>query len=163
MDFETFSASSAPCLVGKEIIELLLQAEEVWGRVRTVHSVTAANMFPISGPHSGLVLSNNHSPINLTREEMADMFQAAGQWYRKVWEGDKDLVAPMMIFDTLHGGGASQIHTHFQVAIVALLSPTYQVPLYRCFLVVTTSANTWSTSRLPPPTTSSRGGATGRT
>ena len=95
-----------------------VQAEEEWGRVRTVHSVTAANVFPISGPHSGLVVANNHNLLNLTEEEVRDMFMAAREWYAKVGEEDGELVAPMMIWDTLPHGGASQIHPHLQVRFI---------------------------------------------
>ena len=46
----------------------------MWGRVRTAHSVSAANVFPVAGPYSGLVVADNHNLLNMTGEEVADMF-----------------------------------------------------------------------------------------
>ena len=93
----------------------------MWGRVRTAHSVSAANVFPVAGPYSGLVVADNHNLLNMTGEEVADMFLAAGRWFQRVGEeGAGELVAPMMIWDTLPHGGASQIHPHFQVKKMSL-------------------------------------------
>ena len=46
------------------------------------------------------------------------MFLAAREWYARVGEEDDELVAPMMIWDTLPHGGASQIHPHLQVGFI---------------------------------------------
>ena len=42
-----------------------VQAEEVWGRVESGSCVTAANMFRISGPSTGLLISRTHSILQL--------------------------------------------------------------------------------------------------
>ena len=43
----------------------LLQAEETWGRIRTGSCITAANMFKVSGPNNGLVISRTHHILEL--------------------------------------------------------------------------------------------------
>jgi len=90
-------------------------AMEVWGRIRSAHSMSAANVFKTSGPFSGLIISNNHNVLNLTLEELQDMFNTARDWFYQVNDLNPKLKSPMMIWDTLPKGGASQIHPHFQV------------------------------------------------
>jgi len=90
-------------------------AEETWGRVRTPSCITAANMFKVSGPNNGLVISKTHHILELGHNELREMLNCAKQWYRKVNQQDRSLVFPMMVWDALPHAGASQIHPHMQI------------------------------------------------
>ena len=37
----------------------------MWGRIDSPHCVTAANMFRLSGPNNGLILSRKHHILEL--------------------------------------------------------------------------------------------------
>ena len=65
-----------------------VQAEEVWGRVETATCVTAANMFRISGPTTGLLLSRQHSLLQLRDEDHAGQLDCARSWFRTVHARD---------------------------------------------------------------------------
>ena len=41
------------------------QAEEVWGRVETEHCISAANMFRMTGPNNGIIISKKHSILDM--------------------------------------------------------------------------------------------------
>ena len=43
----------------------VVEAEEMWGRFDSPHCVTAANMFRLSGPNNGLILSRKHHILEL--------------------------------------------------------------------------------------------------
>ena len=92
-----------------------VQAEEVWGRVETASCVTAANMFRISGPTTGLLLSRQHSLLQLRDEDHAGQLDCARSWFRTEHARDPRLVAATLIMDTLGRAGASQTHPHMQV------------------------------------------------
>ena len=91
-----------------------VQAEEVWGRVETASCVTAANMFRISGPTTGLLLSRQHSLLQLRDEDHAGQLDCARRWFRTVHARDPRLVAATIVGDTLGRAGASQTHPHMQ-------------------------------------------------
>ena len=86
----------------------------MWGRIDSPHCVTAANMFRLSGPNNGLILSRKHHLLDLGEEELVGLMNCCKAWYDKVHQSDPDLVAPMMVWDTLGHSGASQVHPHIQ-------------------------------------------------
>ena len=92
-----------------------VEAEETWGRVKTPYCITGANMFRLSGPNNGLVLSRTHHLLELGPQELEGMMNCCRTWYSKVHQSDPSLVAPMMLWDTLGHSGASQIHPHIQL------------------------------------------------
>jgi len=92
-----------------------LTAEETWGRIRTAKSMTAANMFKISGPNNGLVISDTHHLLDLGPEELTDMMECARLWFDRVHQEDRELMFPMMVWDSLPHSGASQVHPHMQI------------------------------------------------
>lgn len=93
-------------------------AFDTFGRVETNLSYTAANTFKYDKWHS-LILSRNHNPMNLTNDELLDMFNVATAWYQKANKIDKKAEYPEMIWDAMPKSGASQVHTHFQVSLGA--------------------------------------------
>lgn len=54
-------------------------AEDVFGRIESVHAVTAANAFKYDGFHS-LVLFRKHSTIDWNEEQFLDLMGTAGKW-----------------------------------------------------------------------------------
>jgi hypothetical protein len=49
-------------------------ANEIFDRIETKLSYTAANTFKYDKWHS-LIVSRNHDPLNMSEEEMIDMFE----------------------------------------------------------------------------------------
>lgn len=86
-------------------------AEDIFGRIEGQHSVSASNTFKLDKWHS-LFLSKKHNPIDLTEEEFLDLFNTSLKWFKKANSVDKESCYPMMIYDTLPKGGASQFHPH---------------------------------------------------
>ncbi|KDR16481.1 uncharacterized protein LOC110832564 [Zootermopsis nevadensis] len=86
-------------------------AEDIFGRVEGLYSVSASNTFKLEKWHS-LFLSKKHDPTDLTEEEFLDLFNTSLKWFKKAHSLDKDSCYPMMIYDTLPKGGASQFHPH---------------------------------------------------
>ncbi|KAJ9582872.1 hypothetical protein L9F63_022784, partial [Diploptera punctata] len=56
--------------------------------------------------------SSKHNPLNLSEEEFVDLFNTSVKWFKKANSVDKESCYPMMIYDTLPKGGASQFHPH---------------------------------------------------
>ena len=82
--------------------------------METEHCITAANMFRLSGPNNGLVLSRRHHLLELGEEELEGLMSCCQAWYSAVHRTDGRLVAPMMVWDSLAHSGASQVHPHIQ-------------------------------------------------
>lgn len=86
-------------------------AEDIFGRVEGQFSVSASNIFKLDKWH-GLFLSKKHNPVDLTEEEFVDLFNTSLKWFKKANSVDRESLYPMMIYDTLPMGGASQFHPH---------------------------------------------------
>ena len=71
-----------------------------------------ANMFRVSGPTTGLLLSRQHSLLQLRDEDHAGQLDCARSWFRTVHARDPRLVAATLIMDTLGRAGASQTPSH---------------------------------------------------
>lgn len=129
---------------------------ESWGRIQSVHCITAANMAKYAGFH-GLVLASEHNPHKVTGPMLADMLQVSAEWFRRAslvaagavadvlpdreragsaGDGTPSLPpaarpsrtgsvggrknrwwCPHIMWDILPKGGASQVHTHFQISL----------------------------------------------
>lgn len=92
-----------------------MTAEETWGRIKTSQCITAANMFKISGPNNGLVISRTHDLLAIGPEELKDLLHCTKLWFTKVHKQDSKLMFPMLVWDALPHAGASQVHPHLQV------------------------------------------------
>ena len=91
-------------------------ATDVFGRLESRFSYTAANTFKYDKWHS-LIVSRNHNTLNLTEEETIDMFDLSVKWFRRVNKEDESAVYPELIWDAMPKSGASQVHTHFQASV----------------------------------------------
>lgn len=81
------------------------------GRLKTQYSYTASNLFPFDSPHE-LLLPRKHDLLELTYEEFNDMFKLSTKYFEKVYQSDKTLKYPTLLWDFLYKGGASQTHPH---------------------------------------------------
>lgn len=91
-------------------------ASDVFDRIETDLSYTAANTFKYDKWHS-LVMSRNHNPLQLSEEEVIDMFKVCLKWFAKVNTLDNKATYPELIWDAMPKAGASQVHTHLQVSM----------------------------------------------
>ncbi|RNA09093.1 hypothetical protein BpHYR1_006566 [Brachionus plicatilis] len=91
-------------------------ANEIFDRLETPLSYSAANTFKYDKWHS-LIVSRNHDPLNLKEEEIIDMYSLSWEWFKKVSSIDPSAKFPELIWDAMPKSGASQIHTHLQVSM----------------------------------------------
>lgn len=91
-------------------------AADVFDRIETKHSYTAANTFKYDKWHA-IIASRNHNTLYLSEEELVDMFMISLDWFRKVNEVDSTAIYPQLIWDAMPKSGASQVHTHLQTSM----------------------------------------------
>ncbi|CAF0709768.1 unnamed protein product [Brachionus calyciflorus] len=91
-------------------------ANEIFDRLETSLSYSAANTFKYDKWHS-LIVSRNHDTLFLNEEEIIDLYSLSLKWFEKVNSIDSKAVYPELIWDAMPKSGASQIHTHLQVSM----------------------------------------------
>src|ERR687894_1855859 len=87
---------------------------DVFGRVRGEHAVTASNVAKYDGFH-GVVVFDDHNPLHLTPEKVADYVSVGLAWCRKALEADPGAKYPFLMWNCLWRAGGSIIHGHAQV------------------------------------------------
>jgi hypothetical protein len=87
---------------------------DVFGRVRGEHSLTASNVAKYDGFH-GVIVFDDHNPLHLTPEKVADYVSVGLEWGRKVLETDPEARYPFLMWNCLWRAGGSIIHGHAQV------------------------------------------------
>jgi hypothetical protein len=87
---------------------------DVFGRIRGEHSVTASNVAKYDGFH-GVIVFDDHNPLHLTPEKVADYVSVGLEWGRKVLETDPKARYPFLMWNCLWRAGGSIIHGHAQV------------------------------------------------
>jgi hypothetical protein len=87
---------------------------DVFGRVRGEHAVTASNVAKYDGFH-GVVVFDDHNPLRLTPEKVADYVAVGLEWCRKALEIDPQARYPFLMWNCLWRAGGSIIHGHAQV------------------------------------------------
>ena len=87
-----------------------------FGRVRGAYCMTASNVAKYDASHS-LVIFNEHDPLALKKEWIADYLQTAERWFEAVSKsrGSKKL-HKFFLWNCLWRSGASIIHGHMQLA-----------------------------------------------
>jgi hypothetical protein len=88
---------------------------DTFGRARGRHSVTASNVAKYDGFH-GVVVFDDHNPLDLTPEKVSDYISVALEWLRRAREEDPEAVYPFLMWNCLWRAGGSIIHGHAQVA-----------------------------------------------
>ena len=87
---------------------------DVFGRVQGEHSVTASNIAKYDGFH-GVIVFDDHNPLQLTPEKVADYVSVSLAWGREVLKTDPEARYPFLMWNCLWRAGGSIIHGHAQV------------------------------------------------
>ena len=87
---------------------------DVFGRVEGEHATTASNIAKYDGFH-GVVVFDDHNPLHLTPEKVADYVSVGLAWCRKALEADPGAKYPFLMWNCLWRAGGSIIHGHAQV------------------------------------------------
>jgi galactose-1-phosphate uridylyltransferase len=86
------------------------------GRVRGKHCITASNIAKYDGYH-GLVIFDDHNPLNITTERVHDYIDTALRWAKRAHNADVKAKYFFLMWNCLWKGGASVVHGHIQVAL----------------------------------------------
>ena len=87
---------------------------DVFGRVRGEHAITASNVAKYDGFH-GVIVFDDHNPLHLTPEKVADYVSVGLEWCRKALQADPEARYPFLMWNCLWRAGGSIIHGHAQV------------------------------------------------
>ncbi len=88
--------------------------EDVFGRVRGRHSVTASNVAKYDAFH-GVVVFDEHNPLRFDEESISDVIDVGLQWGRRVLDVDSEARYFFLLWNCLWKAGASILHGHAQV------------------------------------------------
>lgn len=86
------------------------------GRVRGTYCITASNIAKYDGYH-GLVIFDDHNPLNITTERVHDYIDTALRWAKRAHNADVEAKYFFLMWNCLWKGGASVVHGHIQVAL----------------------------------------------
>jgi len=87
---------------------------DVFGRVRGEYSVTASNVAKYDGFH-GVIVFDDHNPLKLTPEKVADYVDVGLRWAREANRVDPEARYPVLMWNCLGRAGGSNNHGHAQV------------------------------------------------
>jgi len=90
--------------------------EDVFGRVKGEHCITASNVAKYDGFH-GLVIFNEHHPLHFTAEGVKDYIDTALCWAREAHCVDKEARYFFLMWNCLWKSGASILHGHMQMTL----------------------------------------------
>ncbi|MDH5363085.1 MAG: hypothetical protein OEY99_02280 [Aigarchaeota archaeon] len=90
--------------------------EDIFGRVRGKHCITASNIAKYDVFH-GLVIFNEHDPLKFTEEEVEDYIDTALKWAAKVKKADHEAKYFFFMWNCLWKSGASIVHGHLQLTM----------------------------------------------
>ena len=88
--------------------------EDVFGRVKGKHSITASNIAKYDA-WSSLVIFKKHNPHDFNLFELSDYINTGFNWFRRVYQENNKYKFPFFVWNCLYKAGASQIHGHAQV------------------------------------------------
>jgi hypothetical protein len=90
--------------------------EDVFGRVKGKHCITASNVAKYDGFH-GLVIFDQHNPLRFTADQVQDYFDTALCWAREAHCADKEARYFFLMWNCLWRSGASILHGHMQMTL----------------------------------------------
>jgi len=90
--------------------------EDVFGRIRGRHSITASNIAKYDGFH-GLVIFDRHDPLDFNAEEVADYIDTSLAWAREAHRTDPQARYFFFMWNCLWRAGASILHGHAQLTL----------------------------------------------
>ncbi len=88
--------------------------EDTFGRVFGRFCVTAANLARID-EHHGVVVFNEHHPLEFSRDQVEDYLRTGIRWGEKVLETDPEATCWQLWWNALWRAGATMVHGHAQV------------------------------------------------
>jgi hypothetical protein len=89
---------------------------DVFGRIEGESSLTASNVAKYDGWH-GVIIFEEHNPLQFTAGQVADYVDTAQAWARKAHQADPDARYPFFIWNCLWRSGASILHGHAQMTL----------------------------------------------
>lgn len=89
---------------------------DVFGRVRGKHVVTASNVAKYDAWH-GVIIFDEHDPLQLGAEQVADVLDTAQAWAQAAYREDPEARYPLLIWNCLWRSGASILHGHAQMIV----------------------------------------------
>jgi len=90
--------------------------EDVFGRVRGKHCITASNIAKYDGFH-GLVIFDEHDPLSFDAEEVADYVDTAYRWALEAHKVDPEAKYFFFMWNCLWKAAASILHGHTQMTV----------------------------------------------
>lgn len=90
--------------------------EDIFGRIRGRHSITASNIAKFDG-WSGVVVFEEHDPLSFTQDQIADYIETGFGWAQRAHELDEEAKYPLFLWNCLWRAGASIVHGHAQVIL----------------------------------------------
>lgn len=90
--------------------------EDSFGRIKGRYSITASNIAKYDGFH-GLVIFDEHDPLEFDRESLGDYLDTALAWAAKAHETDPAARYFFFMWNCLWKSGASIIHGHAQMTL----------------------------------------------
>jgi len=87
------------------------------------HAIVGANMGAYTASHALVIAKKTSNPMLLTAAEYTDMFALAQRFFSRAHKRFPRRRFPVITYDTMHGGGASQIHPHFHLQVLARWYP----------------------------------------
>jgi len=87
-----------------------------FGRAKGEHAITASNVAKYDGFH-GLVVFDEHNPLQFTQEQVADYLDVALEWAGKAREEDPEARYFFFMWNCLWKSGASILHGHAQMTL----------------------------------------------
>lgn len=90
--------------------------EDVFGRIRGRHEVTASNVAKADALH-GVVIFDNWDPLGFTEEETVSHFETALAWIGGAYLHHPDAIYPAIGWNCLWKAAASLVHGHQQVLL----------------------------------------------
>lgn len=90
--------------------------EDVFGRMRGKHCITASNIAKYDGFH-GLVIFDEHDPLDFDAEEVADYVATAYRWALEAHKVDPRAKYFFFMWNCLWKAAASILHGHTQMTV----------------------------------------------
>ena len=90
--------------------------EDTFGRVKGKYCITGSNIAKYDGLH-GVIISNSHDPLLISRKRIKDYFDVAHKWFEKAHKDNENALYPLFTWSCLWKAGASVTHGHCQVVL----------------------------------------------
>jgi len=90
--------------------------EDVFGRIKGKHCITACNIAKYA-LHHGVVIFNNSGPLDFGCSEVADYLETGWKWLQSTHQYDREARYGLFLWNCTNRAGASIPHGHAQVVL----------------------------------------------